>query len=56
MTRELVADPFLGVKEAEFERLLAVDNEILWTARLIGVGSRIVRRMRNADRHRLTAA
>ena len=43
-------------KEAEIRRLLAAGNGILKTARLAGVGSGTVQRVRNADRRRLMAA
>ncbi len=43
-------------KEAEIGRLLAAGNGILKTARMAGVGSGTVQRVRNADRRRLMAA
>jgi len=43
-------------KEAEIRRLLAAGNGILKTARLAGVGSGTVQRVRNAARRRLMAA
>ncbi len=43
-------------KEAEIRRLLAAGNGMLKTARMAGVGSGTVQRVRNVDRRRLMAA
>ena len=43
-------------KEAEIRRLLAAGNGILKTARLAGVGSGTVQRVRNGNRRQLMAA
>jgi DNA invertase Pin-like site-specific DNA recombinase len=45
-----------AAKEAEIRQLLAAGNGILKTAKLAGVGSGTVQRVRNADRERQMAA
>jgi DNA invertase Pin-like site-specific DNA recombinase len=45
-----------AAKEAEIRRLLTAGNGILKTAKLAGVGSGTVQRVRNADQRRLMAA